>query len=645
MNSAMPPRTSATIHRQMMHKPDSALFSSGRRITFLGLSLANLLICAVGGVLHYSNLASGNPAQVAGWLLSMFFLLLAFSPRPRDVASNLRTSLNWKTLLFVFWILVFAGSRLWHFRTAPWNGDALFDESGWDLYFLKHYVIGHPYQAAWFHGVISRETLFHYYVWAFLHCFGYNILSYEAALFVIWCVTFVFTLLLVDLFFGSIVVTSVTALVFNFLPFAFIYTFAGYRYPMATALCVGSLYFLHRGFRTASALALSLGGIMAGLCLASSISGKQYLLVLFLFGIIYAAFHWKLATANLKWAIPIIGYSCLTAAMPILCYIAFTQEHYALYESGLIRDFWQSAPGSRAKALWDCFFSLPGPRFFINDALPIPLPYYCFLLPDLFLALWRKRYEIVLLAVIPVIGAFVAKAYENRLLLAIPFWIILMGFAFAGIIRVKLHPGLKTLLWSVCALLIAAGLTPSVRFIYKQASNPFTISNYAQHEVAVSRFLRDVVAGRKPANPPHRERDEFNRIPGIPDPPYDTLICQKEAYSIIHLFLHDYDDEKILGFCADLPIVVSTEQEIWTANRKTLSNYVPGNKDLKLIWEHDPKTERIIRTFRPFRDLGTEESLSYTFAGKQHFFYILNIDKENILQFQDQVRALPYSIH
>ena len=71
-----------------------------------------------------------------------------------------------------------------------------------------------------------------------------------------------------------------TALVFNFLPFAFIYTFAGYRYPMAVALAVVSLYFLHVGFSNVSPFCLSLGGIAAGLCLASSISGKQYLLAL-----------------------------------------------------------------------------------------------------------------------------------------------------------------------------------------------------------------------------------------------------------------------------------------------------------------------------------------------------------------------------
>src|SRR5437899_13057932 len=178
----------------------------------------------------------------------MFFLVLAFSPSPAGLATCFRSLVKPKTAFFLFWILFFILSHLWNFRTAPWNGDALFDESGWDLWYLKTYVIGHPYQPAWFHIVISRETLFHYYVWGFLKLFGFNILSYQAALFVIWLTTFIFALLLVDLFFRSYIVTSVAALSFNFLPFAFIYTFVGYRYPMTVALSVASLYFLLLGF-------------------------------------------------------------------------------------------------------------------------------------------------------------------------------------------------------------------------------------------------------------------------------------------------------------------------------------------------------------------------------------------------------------
>ena len=235
------------------------------RILLLSLSLVSAAICACGGVSHYLKWNWGNPGHLFGWLFSMLLLLLAFSPRPRQIAAGLKSAISWKTVFFVFWILFFTVSHLWNFNTAPWNGNALFDESGWDLYFLKNYVIGHPFQAAWFHIAIARETLFHYYLWPFFWLFGFNILSYEAGQFVIWCATFIFTLLLVDELFKSNIVTTAAALIFNFLPFAFVYTFTGYRYPIATALCVASLYFLHLGFKTPSPFYLSLGGITAGL--------------------------------------------------------------------------------------------------------------------------------------------------------------------------------------------------------------------------------------------------------------------------------------------------------------------------------------------------------------------------------------------
>ena len=61
--------------------------------------------------------------------------------------------------------------------------------------------------------------------------------------------------------------------------------------------------------------------------------------------------------------------------------------------------FWQAVSGHHtssstdmatyAKQLWDCFFGLGAYRFFIPDALPIPLPYYCLLVPGLFLTYAR----------------------------------------------------------------------------------------------------------------------------------------------------------------------------------------------------------------------------------------------------------------
>ena len=622
------------------------------RIFLLGLSFLSTVICAAAAAAHYQKSAWGDVWQPVGWLLGMLFLMLAFLPPPRELGTGLKASINPKTGFFLFWIAFFVVSHLWNFHTAPWNGNALFDESGWDLWFLKHYVIGHPFQPAWFHPpVLSRETLFHYYVWGFLRMFGFNILSYEAALFVIWLTIFVFTLLLVHLFFESYVVTSVTALILNFLPFAFIYTFAGYRYPMATALAVVSLCFLYLGFRTTSRFYLALGGIAAGLCLASSISGKQYLLALVIAAPLYALFHRSTLKRSVTWtSLAVVVYGFLAAATPIILYIVFNRNDYTLYEAGFLRDFWhavQAAPfpvGLRqyTKQLYDCFFTIPGPRFFIPDTLPIPLPYYWLLLPGIALAVWQKRFEIPLLAIIPVVGAFIARAIENRLLLPIPFWVILMSFSFGGILKLKRWPAVQIVIGVLAALILVDGLIPSVRYIYGKAKSPFSIHHYAQEEVAVSRFLKHVVAGQEHPDPPHLEHNEFNRIQGIPDPSYDTFICQGDAYSIIHLFLHDYDAAKILSFCADLPFfIVMTEQDVWNANKRAILSYAPGNKDLKLIWERDPKTERIIRIFQSLHDLGTEDSLSFSFGRRQRTFYVLNIPNKNILQFQDRVRTLP----
>ena len=621
------------------------------RILLLGVSFLWTVVCASAAAAHYQKSAWGDAWQPIAWLLSLFCLLLAFLPRPRELPAGLNALIKRKTVFFLFWILFFVVSHLWNFRTAPWNGNALFDESGWDLWYLKSYVMGHPYQPAWFHFPISRETLFHYYVWGFLKLFGFNILAYQAALFVIWLTIFLFTLLLVQLFFESYLVTSVTALILNFLPFAFIYTFAGYRYPMATALAVVSLYFLHLGFKSASRFCLSLGGIAAGLCLASSISGKQYLLALAIAAPLYAGVYRRSLIRNVTWtSLGIILYGFLAAATPILIYIAFNRYAYTYYESSFLRDFWHAARTAPFPSgiepyidqCRSCFFRVPALRFFIPDTLPIPLPYYWLLVPGFALAAWQKRFEIPLLAIIPVVGAFIAKCIENRLLLPIPFWVILMSFTIAAVLKLQQRAGLQIVLGVLTALILLSGLVPSIRYIYSKANSPFSIHYYAQYEVAISRFLRHIVAGQEHPNRPHLERDEFNRIQGIPDPPYDTFICQNDAYSIIHLFLHDYDDARILSFCSGLPFFwVMTEQDVWNANKRAILSYVPTQKDLKLIWERDPKTARIISKFQSVRDLGTEDSLSLSFEGRRRNFYVLNIPNNNIRQFQDRVRRFP----
>jgi DNA-binding beta-propeller fold protein YncE len=399
---------------------------------------------------------------------------------------------------------------------------------------------------------------------------------------------------------------------------------------------------------------LSLGGIAAGLCLASSIPGKQYLLALVIAAPLYAVFYWRSLTRTVAWSsLAVIVYSFLAAATPILCYIMFNRDQYTYYEGTYLHRFWDAVRGTPAPndlryyvtGLWNCFFAAQWwPRLLLPDFLPIPLPYYWLLLPGFVLALWQKRFEVVLLATLPVVGVFVSggPAIEQRLLLAIPFWIILISFALAGLLKLRPWPGAQIVVGVLAGLILLTALGPSIRYIYSKTKSPFAIHFYSQRHVAVSRFLKHVVAGQEHPAPPRLERDEFNRIKGIADPPYDTFICQNDAYSIIHLFLHDYDDDKVLSFCSGLPFFwVMTEQDVWNANKKAVLTYVPTNKDLKLIWERDPKTERIIRMFQSLHELGTEDSLSFSFGGRVRTFYVLNIPNSNIRQFQKHARALP----
>ncbi|PYI71110.1 MAG: hypothetical protein DMF02_07290, partial [Verrucomicrobia bacterium] len=182
---------------------------------------------------------------------------------------------------------------------------------------------------------------------------------------------------------------------------------------------------------------------------------------------------------------------------------------------------------------------------------------------------------------------------------------------------------------------------PAIQYIYTQAKHPFSIGPFEQQQVAVARFLKAIVAGRTPASVPRLEHDEFNRVQGIPDPPYETLICASEANVGLHLFLHDYDNEEILSFCGGHPMCVMTGQETWSHNKKAIANYVPNGKDLKLIWESGPTAEKIIEILRPLRDLATEESVSFSFGSRVRTFCVLNIPYKDIGQFQERVRALP----
>src|SRR5947207_15724970 len=94
------------------------------RTLLLGLSFIAMIICAWAGAAHYRKLAWGDVWQPIGWLLSIFFLLLAFLPRQSELAAGLKTLIKRKTAFFLFRLLFFVLSHLWYFRTRAGTVDA-----------------------------------------------------------------------------------------------------------------------------------------------------------------------------------------------------------------------------------------------------------------------------------------------------------------------------------------------------------------------------------------------------------------------------------------------------------------------------------------------------------------------------------------
>ena len=68
---------------------------------------------------------------------------------------------------------------------------------------------------------------------------------------------------------------------------------------------------------------------------------------------------------------------------------------------------------------------------------------------------------------------------------------------------------------------------------------------------------------------------------------------------------------------------------------------LPAKKDLKLIWERDPKTERIIRVSNRSATLERRTHFRFLLADRLRTFYVLNIPNKNIREFQQRVSALP----
>jgi len=622
---------------------------SKKRVLLI-FSFISISFCWCLSSLHYLKIAYGNNFSWITWIIAVGTFLYSFFPKnisPKKTKCYLK---SFDLALAIFLIILYWPTHLWNFSSAPWNINGLFDDAAWDIYFAKNHIFnGTPFQPAFFDtvGYISREVVFHYYISLFFKLFGYNLLIFNISLLILGFITVFITTFIIDRLFKNKLVTILSAIIFNFLPFHYLHIFMGHRYAIAAPLMVLSLYFLYTSFDNKSPFRAGLSALFAALCWNSAIMGKQFILGLFLAGILKIIFDkkWR-SSKNINIALVWIS-GFIICATPLLVYVIFNYPEYTLREKNLSHEFFLNlkkgglpALNPYFKDLSRLFFTKYDLKFFLPGFYPIPLSYYFLLIPGLFLSLIKKRFEIFFLSLIPVFAAFISKPYDFRVLLAVPAWIISIAFSLDYLS--ELAPRKKIfnkLIFSIGLTLVLIGLIPSVKYIWRVSKNPNYLYLLNHKDVAICRLFQDIVEGKE--NPADKMKwDEFNRKITISFLSHDTFICPFSAYAIAHLYLQNYDDKKILSFCDQGIQLLQTPQEILKNNIQAILAYKPSsNKDLKLVWEISDKIDNTLKIFSRYQKYGGKEIINGKVDGNKYSLYILTIKKEFIQQFQEEIRS------
>lgn len=632
-------------------KISESLMNKLVRKSTLAIAIVFFLVSLLFSCLHYTNILYGNNVMWISWILAV--VTFSFSFFRSIPAQNIKKLVYNKTsLLILFIIVLYWFSHLWNFSSAPWNQYGLFDDAAWDIYYAKNHIFTNaPFQAAFFDevGYISREVVFHYYISIFFKLFGYNLLVFNLSLLFLGFVTVFFTSLLVYRLFNNIWLAVLTAVIINFFPLHYMHIFMGHRYAIAAPLMIVSLYFLYTAFIHKSFFRATLSSFFAALCWSSAIMGKQYLASLVLaviFILIFGKKRWRSKqniTITFVW---IAGF--FISAVPLLVYVFFNYNLYTLREQGLLQIFYsqyQTGGLLEIKPYFDGIIELffakhTYSRQFLPGFSIIPFSYYILIIPGLVIALLKRRFELIFLSFIPVIGTFVSGSYDFRVLLAVPIWVVCIAMTIHALTPyMKSHRPLmmkNIIAGGIVFLIIILGLIPSIVYIWNVSKDPNYLYLLPHKDVAVSRLVQDIVAGT--VNPTITMKyDELNRNSDISNVSYDVLVCPFSAYAIIHLYLQNYDDKKMLSFCNQGIQLLKTPSEIIDNNIQALLDYRPHGKDLKLIWEVSDKSAESINLFRSYKKYGTEETISDIIDERSFSLYVLTIKKENIKRLQQEI--------
>lgn len=595
---------------------------------------------------HYKNIFPGNSLSWVFWLVSMASLI-AISIKSDVKDKTQITPSSQVLILMLAATALFFITHTFNWNTSPWNNYGLFDDAAWDLYFLKDKVLGDaPFQTIYFDdvGIISREALFHHYVAIFFKALGYNLQAFNAALLFLGFLTVLFVTLVIYEQTKNLRISLLGLMLVNFYPLILTQTFQGHRYAIVPPLIVAAYYYGLLAYRHRSVFFAVMSGLLAAVSVQGGVAGKQFLLAVFIAIIINFTIDkkWKKDLSDVKitaWAFFALAISCV----PLIFYINFNSEIYSIREKGLLTEFFGKFKDDGFNGvsayidLTKSFFldAHSGTRQFMGDFRPVPLLLIPALLIALYFSVVKKRYELVLLTVLPVVSATVAGMFDFRVAHAAPFLIIMLftPFIVAG------HEFAENIMKPLRYVsIISIGLTAIVGAGYglKLSESPNHIYLLPHVDVAVSRYMQDLAYEAKEPNI-EMKRDEFNRKFNDYELKSDIFVCPEGAYAIAHLFLKDRDDKRMLSLCNQSIQRIQSPDELMKGAIDVISSYrASPSKDLILVWQKTDKIEQILEALENSKAIAKISNTPISVDGVSTEIIAVKIKSENVLDFKNQ---------
>ncbi|MDX2187962.1 MAG: hypothetical protein SFV32_13590 [Opitutaceae bacterium] len=550
-------------------------------------------------IFHYAGWWPNNPALLPSWIVTLLAVLA--TARLEDAAPPV---IPWR------WLALTALAMLCIHRIGigdhRWNTMGFFDDAAWDIVFAQEHVgvPGVPFQAAFYDeiGAISRETLFHYYVFSFFALFGYDLETFMAAVLSLTALNILFTTLAVQRLVPWKYAGAVAFPVIALFPLLFGQTYMAHRYAVAMPLASGAFYFLLGAFQDKSCSRAALGGIFGGLCMAGAVMGKHVLAALVVGGLVILVIR-RFRLEMAEWRLVLWAVGGATAALvPLGVYIGFHSDIYAVRESSLIHEFFESvrangfpAITSRLQDVAELFFApYTTDRQFLPGYPVVPFALLPFVVLGGYVAISRRHYALVLLMTLPILATFVSGAYDFRLLIAVPFWLMAAGLAVEWLI-LRWNGFARRAMVALVGLLLATTVVSSFRHIRecRQEDDPFWLLNSEGN--AIARILQGIALG-DPTPSPFGRADEFRPSVDPQDLP-ELFIAPGPCNAVAYAYLSFIPRNTRLRFTVGGPQSILTTQDLWRANKNALLEAPASDKDWLLAWETRPEALPVIEAF------------------------------------------------